>query len=463
MTQVHAYGDDVLGDLDGIALAARIHDRDVSRREVLEAALARAERVAALCAVEVLDAARALSAAPRPGPFSGVPTFVKDNTDVAGLPTGHGSEAFTPLPAKKDAPFSRTLLGLGLVPLGKSRLPEFGFNASTEFMTGEPVRNPWDPDHSAGASSGGSAALVAAGVVPLAHANDGGGSIRIPAAACGLVGLKPTRGRFPTSPLERLLPVNIVGEGVVTRSVRDTAHFFASAERASRLPPVGLVEGPGERRLRIGLVLDSVTGVRTDDETRTAVTATATLLEGLGHAVVPMQPPMDQQFADDFALYWGLLGYLMTRLGTRAFRDLDAARLDALTIGLAGRYRAQARQTAGAIRRLRRSKIAYERALQGYDAVLCPVLAHTTPRIGHLSPQQGFEALFARLLEYVVFTPLNNASGSPAMAVPLGATADGLPIGVQLMGHIGAERTLLELAYELESAAPFRRLGRGSR
>jgi amidase len=464
--QVHAYSDDVLADHDGIALAALIRSGDVSRREVLEAALARAAKVdSALRAVQVLDAQRALAAAsqPRPGPFSGVPTFVKDNTDVAGLPTGHGSEAFTAVPAKGDAPFCRTLVGLGLVPLGKSRLPEFGFNATTEFMTQEPVRNPWDTDVSAGASSGGSAALVAAGVVPLAHANDGGGSIRIPAAACGLVGLKPSRGRFKPSPLERLLPVNIVGEGVVSRTVRDTAHFFACAEQSSRrrpLRPVGLVEGPGRDRLRIGLVLDSVTGVRTDDETRAAVSSAAELLSGLGHDVVPMAAPMDQQFADDFALYWGLLGFLMLRVAPRAFSGLDAGRLDALTVGLADYYRAHARETSGALLRLRRSKAAYARALAGHDAVLCPVLAHTTPRIGHLSPRQPFEALFPRLVDYVAFTPLNNASGSPALSLPLGATASGLPIGVQLMARNGDERTLLELAYELEAARPFRRLGK---
>ena len=463
--QAHAYGDDALGSHDALALAGLIRTGDLRRRDVIEAALRRAEQVdGALHAVQLLDAERALAAAdhPRPGVFSGVPMFVKDNTDVAGLPTGHGSEAFTPRPAKGDAPFSRTLLGLGLVPLGKSRLPEFGFNATTEFMTQEPVRNPWNTDFSAGASSGGSAALVAAGVVPLAHANDGGGSIRIPAAACGLVGLKPTRGRFRSSPLERVLPVNIVGEGVVTRSVRDTAHFFASAEQPAghrSLPPVGLVEGPGSRRLRIGLLLDSVTGVRTDDETRTAVEDTAALLTKLGHEVVPMPAPMGQQFADDFALYWGLLGFLMARLGPRLFAGLDVARLDALTVGLADHYRRQARDTVGAVRRLRRSKEVYARALRGFDAVLCPVLAHTTPRIGHLSPRQPFEELFPRLVDYVAFTPINNAAGSPALSLPMGATADGLPIGVQLMAAHGAERVLLELAYELEGAAPFRRLG----
>ncbi|MDT4939080.1 MAG: amidase, partial [Pseudonocardiales bacterium] len=202
---MHAFGDDVLGDLDGTALARLIVAREVSAVEVIEAAIARAEQVEpALDAVQVTDYERARASArqPRPGPFGGVPTFVKDNTDVAGLPTSHGSEAFRGNVAKADAPFTTMLTGLGLVSLGKSRLPEFGLNASTEFMTQPPTRNPWNPAYSSGASSGGAAALVAAGVVPLAHANDGGGSIRIPAACCGLVGLKPTRGRVAPGPTE---------------------------------------------------------------------------------------------------------------------------------------------------------------------------------------------------------------------------------------------------------------------
>jgi amidase len=459
--QVDAYADDVLANHDGIALAALIRSGQVGRREVIDAALARAEKVdGALHAVQVLDARRALNDPPRPGPFSGVPTFVKDNTDLAGLPTNHGSEAFTAGPAKHDASFTRTLLGLGLAPVGKSRLPEFGFNASTEFMTQEPTRNPWNTGFSSGASSGGSAALVAAGVVPLAHANDGGGSIRIPAAACGLVGLKPSRGRFSPAPLERVMPVNIIGEGVVTRTVRDTAHFFASAERSrSRLEPVGLVEGPGTRRLRIGLVLDTVTGTPTDDETRAAVSATAELLSGLGHHVETMPPTMDEQFAEDFVLYWGFLGFMTSKAGGRVFAGMDPSRLDSLTIGLADYYRAHRRETVGAFARLRRSQRAYAGALAGFDAVLTPVLAGTTPRIGYLSPTQPFAQLLQKLKEYAAFTPLNNATGTPAISLPLGATVEGLPIGVHLMAGHGAERTLLELAYELEAAAPFRRLG----
>lgn len=477
--RIHAFGDDVLAGHDGIALAALIRSREVSRREVVEAALARLEQLEPeLNAVVRLDPDRALSTTsdPVPGPFSGVPTFVKDNTDLHGLPTGHGSEAVTAKPAGHDAPITKALLDTGLVPLGKSRLPEFGFNAATEFRTGEATRNPWDTDYSPGASSGGAAAMVAAGVVPLAHANDGGGSIRIPAAACGLVGLKPSRGRYAPQPLERILPVNILAEGLVTRSVRDTAHFVAAAERhrsaagrsgrsaAQRLrrnpalPPVGLVEGPGRRRLRIGLVLDSITGHPTDDETRTAVLDTARLLERLGHTVEELPPPSEPDFIDDFTLYWGLLAFTLSHAGGLLFAGWDPERLDGLTRGLAEDFRRRRRRLPGTIRRLRASREVYAQALGGVDGVLCPVVAHVTPPIGYLSPEQPYEQLIRRLVEHVAFTPLNNAAGSPAIALPTGATATGLPIGVQLMGRHGDERTLLELAYEIEAAAPFRRI-----
>jgi amidase len=465
--EIHAFGPDVLADHDGIALAELIRSGDLTRAEVIDAAVARAERVeGALDAIALLDARRAVAATSRPvsGPFSGVPTFVKDNVDVSGWPTNHGSEAFTAKPATHDARVARLLLGTGLVPLGKSRMPEFGFNASTEFMTGQPTCNPWDTRFSAGASSGGAGALVAAGVVPVAHANDGGGSIRIPAAACGLVGLKPTRGRFPPAPLDRLFPVQIGVEGVLSRSVRDTAHFMAATEQAlgrrrSGLPPVGLVEGPGSRRLRIGLVLQSVADIRTDDETRRAVTRTAEVLAGLGHEVVDMPTPVDAQFAADFQLYWGLLGYVASHAARLIAPEFEASRLDGLTLGLSRYFRARVRNAPAAVTRLRAAQHRYAQALAGYDGVLSPVTAHTTPRLGHLSPRQPFDQLFERLINYVAFTPLANAAGSPAISLPLGATSDGLPIGVQLMAGHGDERSLLELAYELEAAVPFRRLG----
>jgi len=464
-TAVHAFGDDALGAHDALGIAELIRSRAVSRREVVEAAIARAEKVQPdLNAVQLADFERALDATTRPcaGPFSGVPTVIKDNTHVAGLPTNQGSESFTAATATADAAITQQLLGLGLVSLGKSTMPEFGLNASTEHMTGPATRNPWHPEFSAGASSGGSAALVASGVVPIAHANDGGGSIRIPAACCGLIGLKPTRGRFRSTTLDKLIPVRIVSEGVLTRSVRDTAHAYAGAELAWRprgLPPVGLVESPSSRRLRIGLFLDSVTGASTDGQTRATVTAAAELLTGMGHHVQEVAAPVSGQFVEDFSDYWGLLAFLLIKTGPRAFGpDFDPARLENLTTGLADRYRSQRTMTVGVIRRLRQSTTAYLRAFTSFDVLLSPVLAHTTPELGHLSPLQPFDQHFRRLLDYVAFTPLNNATGSPAISLPMGRTDTGLPIGVHFCARPGDERTLLELAYEIEEAAPWPRI-----
>jgi amidase len=462
---VHAFGDDALGDSDATELAARIRRKEITGAEACAAAVRRSEAVQPLLnAVECADHARALvgADAPSPGPFAGVPTYVKDNVDVAGLPTGHGTDAFVPKPAAQDGPFVEQLKAVGLTVLGKSRLPEFGFSASTEYAHRDPVRNPWHRDYSAGASSGGAAALVAAGVVPIAHANDGGGSIRIPAAACGLVGLKPTRGRLVPDAADTRLPVRIVTQGVLTRSVRDTAGFYAGAEahwRNPRLPPVRAVEGPSRTRLRVGVVVDSVTGTATDDETRACVLSTAELLSDLGHSVEEAPMPVSRRFAEDFSLYWGLLGLLVATAGTRVLdRDFDISRTDNLTRGLARMCRRELARTPGMIYRLRRSTQEYRRVFTHLDVLLSPVLGHTTPPIGHLSPTLPFEELFPRLQAYVGFTPLNNASGGPAISLPLGLSAAGLPIGCQLSADLGDERTLLELAFELEEARPWPRI-----
>ena len=465
-SRVHAFTDDALGDLDAVGVAASIRTGDISAREATEAAIARAERVdSALNALVVRDFDRALDQASSPGAgvLAGVPSVIKDNTDVAGLPTRHGSEAVPARDAKADAEFTTQFRSTGLVVLGKSTMPEFGFNASTEFENLPPTRNPWNPEFSAGASSGGSAALVASGVVPIAHANDGGGSIRIPAAACGLVGLKPTRGRTAEMAEAAQLPVNILSNGVVTRTVRDTAHFLAGAESfqaATDLPPIGLVEGPSERRLRVGLILDSIKTV-TDDETRAAVQDTATLLEKLGHTVVEVPLSVTEKFIADFTHYWALLGFSTHHFGSRTVGPgFDKSRTDPLTRYLARRFIRQAWRTPSAIRGLKRSEAIYKQsfASHGVDVVVTPTLSHTTPRLGHLSPNVEFPEMFDRLVRYAAFTPLHNAAGAPAVSLPLGSTADGLPIGVHVCGLHGDERTLLEVAYELEDARPFARI-----
>ncbi|MGW2048351.1 amidase [Streptomyces sp. NPDC001858] len=461
-TIVHAFRDDALGEHDAVGLAAAIRRGEISPAE---AALAAGERVRAVDAR--LSAVQAHVDSPAPaaatgGVFAGVPTFVKDNTDYQGLPTGHGSAAFRPRAARRHAPFTRQLLSSGVTVLGKSRLPEFGFNASTEYDGAEPVRNPWNTGYSAGGSSGGSAALVAAGAVPIAHANDGGGSIRIPAACCGLVGLKPTRGRVVGSDLGRRLPIDIVSDGIVSRSVRDTAAFLAAAEthrRGSGLPPLGLVEGPSERRLRIGFLLDSPNGVHSDAATRAAVTETAATLGRLGHTVEPVELAMDPNFTDDFLTYWGMLSFLLGVSGRTLGADFDRHRMDGLSRGLREDYLRSWRRTPGVLRRLKRAKLAHAAAFRGLDLVLSPVLAHTTPPLGHLSPTVPYAKLIERLVAYVAFTPLDNIVGTPSISLPAAsATTDGLPIGVMFSARPGDERKLLEIAFELEADHPFRRI-----
>lgn len=464
--RVHAFCDDVLADHDAVALARMVQRREVSPVELVQAAIERAGKVdPGLSAIVhgAFESAVAEAESPLEGAFAGVPTFIKDTTDVRGVPTRMGSQATGTRRAKADAAFTKLVRGEGMVILGKTTLPELGLNATTEPEGGPPTRNPWNTDYSSGGSSGGAAALVAAGVVPIAHGNDGGGSLRIPAACCGLFALKPTRGRVPPNEAARQLPINIVSDGVITRSVRDSAHFYAGVERqypCRKLPPIGLVEGPGERRLRVGLALDSIGVDPTDPPTRAAVLDAAKLLESLGHTVEEVEIPEEAySLPEDFIVYWAMLAYFSTTLGKLTVNsDFDASRVEHLTRGLAGHFRGRMRELPGVLWRLSRSPGVYARTLADYDVLLTPVVGHTTPKLGHLSPGVDFETLLPRLRNFVAFSPLNNATGSPAMSVPLGMSDSGMPIGVHFAGRHGDERTLLELAYELEQARMFRRI-----
>lgn len=461
MTRVHAFSDDALGDLDAVGIVEHLQAGKVSIPEVVEAAIARTEQVGdELGAVAYLDEGRARREArsPRGGYFAGVPTFVKDNVDVAGMPTMEGTDAWTPYPAKKDGDFARMYLATGLLPLGKTRLSEYGFSASCEHPRLGPVRTPWHLEHTAGASSAGSAALVAAGVVPIAHANDGGGSIRIPAAVNGLVGLKPSRGRLAQDAAMRQMPVRIVADGVVTRSVRDTAAFYREAERVYRplnLPPIGDLTRPGRKRLRVAL---NTTGLlRGADPEVTALTEeTARLLEDLGHTVVEVDAPAPPSFSDDFLLYWATLAFFLLSTGRRLHgRSWVRANHDNLTIGLARHAQRNLHRLPGAIARLRRAPKQAAAFFQEYDVSLTPTLATPTPRIGHLDPTLDYDTIIDRLLDWVAFTPLQNVTGTPAISLPLATTSTGLPQGMMFGAGMGQEAVLLELAYELEQARPW--------
>jgi len=467
-TRVHAFADDALGDGDATELAERLATGDVAVVEVVEAAIARLEsvnpRLNAL-AFPDFDRARSRAAAlhrPR-GAFGGVPTLTKDNIHVAGMPMTMGSLALPRDPVPVSGGFTRQFLDTGVIPIGSTTMPEFGWTATTERVGGDVTRNPWHTGYSAGGSSGGSAAFVAAGVVPIAHGNDGGGSIRIPAAACGLVGLKASRGRLLPDESERSMPVRVVTDGVLARSVRDVARFFEAAEltyRNPRLLPVGRVDGPPARRLRIGMAVDSPAAPRSDAETRAAVEATGALLESLGHEVVPdYPPPMPRAFKEDFEDYWAMLAFGIATRGRRLFGDgFDKDALDPLTLGLARRFRRRAARAPLVIARLAASGARYDRMFGDADLVLTPVLTHTTPPIGHLGADLTFDEHFGRLVDYAGFTPLHNASGAPSLSLPLGETSSGMPLGVLFSARLGGERRLLELAFELEAAHPFRRI-----
>jgi amidase len=465
MRRVHAFGDDALGDLDAIGVAEAIRAGSVSRAEVIEAAIARTEAVNPALnglAYKAFQQARVTATAgPAGGPLSGVPTFIKDNVDVAGQPTMRGADAWAPVEAAADGEFTRLYLATGATSLGKTQMSEFGFSASAEHPRLGPVRNPWDTDYTAGASSSGSGAFVAAGAVPIAHANDGGGSIRIPASCNGLVGLKPSRGRLPVDPELRRMPVRIVANGVLTRSVRDTAAFYREAERIWRNPklaPVGDVTRPGRLRLRVA-VLTRLVQRECSPEVRDLTLRTAALLEELGHRVEHLEdPPVPGTFVDDFVLYWGFLALTQVRAGRRLFGNtFDRTRLDSLTLGLSRHTSRNFHRLPLAIVRLRRMRRRTAQFFRTYDALLTPTVADKTPRIGYLAPTD-YQQVMDRLVDWVAFTPLQNVTGEPAISLPVAQSADGMPVGMMLSADPGQDALLLELAYELEDARPWARI-----
>lgn len=460
---VHAFADEV-ARMDAVALAEAVRSGQLHAREIVEGAIARARAVDPFLhavAAEDYERARAASNGAADGPFTGVPTFIKDMVDVAGMTTRWGTQALDGVrPATKTTGIAQQMFDMGMVCLGKTTLPEFGLTPTTEFPHGEPTRNPWNLDHTAGGSSGGAAALVAAGVVPIAHAADGGGSIRIPAACCGLVGLKPSRGRLLPRPEISRMPVNIVVDGVLTRSVRDTALYFAEAEkrfRNPRLEPMRHVTTPPGRRLRIGALLDSPSGFAVDAVTRRTFEDTMALLEALGHRVESTPLPVSPQFGEDFTHYYGLLAFAVRNAGKRLYdRSFDKEKLTDLTHGLAALFRKRILRTPGAVLRLRRSHRVYAAFFERYDAVLSPTVAQVTPPVGHLGMGLPFDVLFPRVLEWVGYTPLANATGAPAISLPVGFDAEKhLPVGMMLSAAHGKDALLLQLAIEIEEARPW--------
>jgi amidase len=344
--------------------------------------------------------------------------------------------------------------------LGKSTTPEFGLTATTEPMLGGATRNPWDTSRSCGGSSGGAAVAVASRAVPIAHASDGGGSIRIPASCNGMFGLKPSRDRTVASGrAETGIPLSV--NGCISRSVRDTAAWLAATEQAgagAALPPAGFVRGPSARRLRIAVAIADFRGRDPDAEVLAATEVAAELCSSLGHEVREARPHVDgEQFSADFILLWALGA---AEVAAMVQNQANGAPLDQLleplTLDLARHYqRAGADALEPAVVRLREVGARYQDFFADHDVLLTPVLAKPPPPLGEIAPTLGMEVGFARVVDYVGYTPLQNVAGAPAMSVPLSWSRSGLPIGAHFSAAVGQERRLLELAYELERAQPW--------
>lgn len=453
--------------MDATALAVAIRARKISPLEALDAAIARAQAVlpAINCFSEPLyDRARKQARALKDfsAPFAGVPFVLKDEEDLAGTRRHFGSRLDKAAPVSaRDGPMAAAIARAGFNRFARTTMSEFGALPTTETLAYGITRNPWAPDRTPGGSSGGSAAAVAAGIVPMAHAADGAGSIRIPASNCGLVGLKPSRGRVPDAP-GYLSQLDLVEPLCVSRTVRDTANFLAAVESGWKAPypPVGRVEGPSTRRLRIGFLLNGLSGALPDGAVIRAVDGASGLLSSLGHTVSEAYWPFDSKaFLADFTQIYMLEGAQLKR-HLLATTGLDARRLAELiepasaAIGAMG----DLIPPAGALQALGRVESyakTYFTVFDKVDVLMSAVLLKPPVKIGEINGSLPLGTLAERLNAYADFTMPQNAFGGPAISLPLHWTPDGLPIGVQFASRLGDERTLLELAFELERAAPW--------
>jgi amidase len=459
-------------DYDGLGLAELMKKKKVKPAELVEAAIERIERLnPKLNAVvfKAYDAARAKAAAKLSGPFAGVPMLLKDILAAKkGWPTRSGARFAPGAPSASDATLVARFEAAGLIPLGKTNVPEFGLVPFTEPKLYGPARNPWKLDHSTGGSSGGSAAAVAAGIVPLAHANDGGGSIRIPAACCGLVGLKPTRGRNPLGPILGDIFGGLVAEHVVSRSVRDTAAALDATAGPEIGDPYAAPPAPGSylaatkkkpKKLRIAFATKRFDGAAFDLECKAATEAAAKLCEKLGHRVeegLPPVPPADIRAS--FAPIWasGLamtVDFIANAAGKTPARD-DFEGLTWSLYQLGKTITAAQYQMAWAgLQGLSRRVAAWQ---QPYDAWITPVLATPPMKIGAIDLEEtDLTKAWAPIASYVPFTGLQNITGQPAISLPLAWSKSGLPIGVQFVGRFGEEHVLLQLAAQIEKAQPW--------
>jgi Asp-tRNA(Asn)/Glu-tRNA(Gln) amidotransferase A subunit family amidase len=458
---------------DAIGLAELVQNHDVTAREVLEASLNKAEqlnpKLNAIIDFFPDEARAALNTLDTDAPFAGVPMLIKDlDTDVKGHATTHGSRLFHSHRATEDCELVKKYRGAGLLIFGKTNAPEFGLNASTEGMLSGACKNPWNLHHSTGGSSGGSAAAVAAGIIPMGHASDGGGSIRIPASSCGLFGLKPGRGLISFSPYPE-------GWGgldhmhVMTRSVRDSAALldesagYVAGDFHRVMPACDSFRDTcytAPRPLHIGFTRNAPSDVPVHADCIKAVDNTLKLLQDLGHTVEESSPDYS---AMDLAYHCAVIGMSFVRAMINAQlqtlgRTLQPGDIEVATQGLLDvMQHTSAADYATALHYINQTSRQAAAFYQKYDMWLTPTLAQPPAKLGYLFCDNAEEALnlYDRISSYTPFTGFANATGLPAMSVPLHWNAQNLPVGVQFVGRSGDEALMFALAAQLENARPW--------
>ena len=481
------------GNYDGLGLAELVRKRKVSPAELVEEAIQRIEaHNPKLNAVinKLYERARNTAKSDLPdGPFKGVPFLMKDlMATLEGIPTSAGNELWKDIPAKVDSELARRWMKSGVIVVGKSNTPEFGLTPYTENETFGPARNPWDTERTPGGSSGGSAAAIAARIVPMASGGDGGGSIRIPSSACGLFGIKPTRGRTPTGPELGESWEGFAIEHVLTRSVRDSAAMLDATQgpdigAAYIIPEAGpFLKEVGKKpgKLKIAVTTKPMLGKNVHADCVAGVEETVKLLEELGHEVVEASPVIDGEVYS--------LAFL-TIVAANARADIEEAAeaagkkvsvddFDVSTFGM-GLFGTilKASEYARAIRYLQKVSREIGRFFEDYDVLLTPVLNQPPVKIGELAPAASEQAMIkmigrtgakwvldamgiikplaAQTFEFIPWTPVFNVTGQPAMSVPLHWNEADLPIGMHFVGHWGDEATLFRLAGQLEKAKPW--------
>lgn len=471
--------------LDATEQAKLVATGEVSAKELVGAAISRMEklepRINATTSLRYEKAIKEAGAADKQpveqkGPFSGVPYLVKDLHALAGEPRTLGSNLFKGHRDFFSEPLIKAANSAGLIALGKTTTSEFGLLPSTEPLIHSPTLNPWNTNYGSGGSSGGSAAAVASGMVPIAQASDGGGSIRIPAARCGLVGLKPSRGRGLKLPVDATGEISVAH--CVSRSVRDTAKFLeiSDAARVRKKQPgapdtIGFVKGHPTQTYRIAVAMKPLAGAEAEPETVAAVESAAKLCEDLGHHVEMAKLPVDESqdmesffapligsVAINLQRYFHLIRLFIQGPAFWSWPSYDEA-LEPWMRGLAEIIKRKNRDgewlVKEALEYQKKSLVDFAEFFKRYDFILSPVVSRPKLVFGEIAPTVPAEVLLKRAADHIGYTAMYNFTGLPALSLPLGTASSGVPIGVQFGASLYDEAKLLHLAYQIEDAAPW--------